>query len=165
MTHNLWLINYGTIFKFFTWCIDWTCNCAGDLHTFISHETNVWRSAADISIWLRRGLEWWVRSWSVISAKNAKKYLKSFKNSVDFYLLVSIHYSMLVQRQYFEHHLNNLICVGDLSQSERVAPIWKCSFVYLFLLMIVGFRKNYNRVVVNYQIDIVVYEFLAEYES
>ena len=71
---------------------------------------------------------------------------------------------MLGQRQYFEHHLNNLICVGDLSQSEREARIWKYSSAYLFLLSIVGFRKNYNRVVVNYQIDIVVYEFLAEYE-
>ena len=71
---------------------------------------------------------------------------------------------MLGQRQYFEHHLKIQFCVGDPGQSEREAPIWKYSSIYLFLLLIVGFRKNYNRVVVNYQIDIVVYEFLAEYE-
>ena len=90
-------------FDCFTWCIDWTCNCAGDLHTFISHETNVWRSAADISTWLRRGLEWWVRSWSVISAKNAKKYLKILWNFIlrilwNFGFLPSSEYSLFHAR-------------------------------------------------------------------
>ena len=148
-----------------TWCIDWTCNCAGDLHTLISQETNVWRSAADISTWLRSGLEWWVRSWSVISAKNAKKILKT-KSLAD--ILPSSEYSLFHARaaSMLWTSPKNAITTTILSPYPSLTRKPNAIlFIYLFLLLIVGFRRNCNTVAVNYQIEIGVYEFLAEYKN
>ena len=170
-----------TAYKFYykevlliTWCIDWTCNCAGDLHTLISQETNVWRSAADISTWLRSGLEWWVLSWSVISAKNAKNILKRTKSLAD--ILPSSEYSLFHARAASmlwtsPKNLRIILYINAITTTilssypsfdskSQLNPI-----IYLFLLLIVGFRRNCNTVAVNYQIEIGVYEFLAKYKK
>ena len=62
---------------------------------------------------------------------------------MDFYLLVSIHYSMLGQRRYFEHHLKIWFCVGSPGQSEREleAPKYLWDFFTYFCCWLLVFVK------------------------